>query len=84
MNLVFDIETDGLNAMQNQIVGISFSTKEDTGVYIPIEFKNKLRDEKKFDNIDLLKEQMMGRRKHKTVSVYLVPWFIKQSDKKHL
>jgi len=44
MILSFDIETDGLNAMQNQIVGISFSTKEDTGVYIPIEFKNKSKN----------------------------------------
>jgi FAD synthase len=26
---------------------------------LTIEFKNKLRDEKKFDNIDLLKEQIL-------------------------
>ena len=39
--LSFDIETDGLNPMQNNIVGLSFSTKINTGVYIPIEFKDK-------------------------------------------
>jgi FAD synthase len=26
---------------------------------LAVEFKNKLRDEKKFDNIDLLKEQIL-------------------------
>ena len=52
MILSFDIETDGLNAMQNHIVGISFSMKEDTGVYIPIEFKNKSTN--LFGNDDML------------------------------
>ncbi len=42
--LSFDIETDGLNPMQNHIVGMSFSSKENTGVYIPIEFKNKSKN----------------------------------------
>lgn len=42
--LSFDIETDGLNPMQNHIIGISFSSKENTGVYIPIEFKNKSKN----------------------------------------
>ena len=42
--LSFDIETDGLNPMQNNIVGLSFSTKKNTGVYIPIEFKDKSKN----------------------------------------
>ena len=42
--LSFDIETDGLNPMLNQIVGLSFSLKEDTGVYIPIRFKDKSKN----------------------------------------
>ena len=42
--LSFDIETDGLNAMQNEIVGFSFSIKKNTGVYIPIKFKNKSKN----------------------------------------
>ena len=29
------------------------------GQRLTVEFKNKLRDEKKFDNIDLLKEQIL-------------------------
>ena len=42
--LSFDIETDGLNPMQNKIVGMSFSAKKNTGVYIPIEFKDKSKN----------------------------------------
>ena len=42
--LSFDIETDGLNPMLNQIVGLSFSLKKDTGVYIPIRFKDKSKN----------------------------------------
>ena len=34
--LSFDIETDGLNPMLNNKVGMSFSTKINKGVYIPI------------------------------------------------
>ena len=36
--LSFDIETDGLNAMQNEIVGFSFSINKNTGVYIPVSY----------------------------------------------
>jgi len=34
------------------------------GQRLTVEFKNKLRDEKKFDNIDLLKEQILQDISH--------------------
>ena len=34
------------------------------GQRLSVEFKNKLRDEKKFDNIDLLKEQILQDISH--------------------
>lgn len=39
--LSFDLETTSLKPMLCDIVGLSFSTKKDTGVYIPIHFKEK-------------------------------------------
>ena len=39
--LSFDLETTSVYSMQCDIVGFSFSTKADTGVYIPIQYKEK-------------------------------------------
>jgi len=39
--LSVDLETTSINPMMAEIVGFSFSVKKDTGVYIPIRFKDK-------------------------------------------
>ncbi|MDP6339602.1 MAG: DNA polymerase I [Candidatus Marinimicrobia bacterium] len=39
--LSFDLETTSVNTMQCDIVGFSFSTKANAGVYIPIQYKEK-------------------------------------------
>ena len=39
--LSFDLETTSVNPMQCEIVGLSFSTRANTGVYIPIQYKEK-------------------------------------------
>ena len=42
--LSFDIETDGLDPMQNTIVGLSFATKANSGIYVPIVYKEKQKN----------------------------------------
>ena len=42
--LAFDIETDALDPMQNIIVGFSFATQENSGIYIPILYKDKQKN----------------------------------------
>ena len=39
--LSVDLETTSINPMVAEIVGVSFSMKKDTGVYVPIRFKDK-------------------------------------------
>tara|TARA_Y100000748_G_scaffold222569_1_gene187240 strand:- start:1216 stop:3933 length:2718 start_codon:yes stop_codon:yes gene_type:complete len=39
--LSLDLETTSINPMLAEIVGFSFSVKKDTGVYVPISFKDK-------------------------------------------
>jgi len=39
--LSVDLETTSINPMVAEIVGFSFSMKKDTGVYVPIRFKDK-------------------------------------------
>ena len=39
--LSVDLETTSINPMVAEIVGFSFSVKKDTGVYVPIRFKDK-------------------------------------------
>jgi len=41
--LSVDLETTSVNPMAAEIVGFSFSTKKDTGFYVPILFKDKKR-----------------------------------------
>ena len=40
--LSVDLETTSVNPMIAEIVGFSFSVKKDTGVYVPIHFKDKV------------------------------------------
>ena len=49
--LSVDLETTSVNPMAAEIVGFSFSTKKDTGFYVPILFKDK--KENLFGNNDL-------------------------------
>ena len=42
--LSFDLETTSVEPMRCEIVGLSFSTKKDTGIYIPIHYKEKTTD----------------------------------------
>ena len=42
--LAFDIETDALDPMQNIIVGFSFSTQANSGIYVPILYKDKQKN----------------------------------------
>ena len=42
--LSFDLETTSVEPMRCEIVGFSFSTKENTGVYIPVQYKEKEPD----------------------------------------
>ena len=42
--LSFDIETDALDPMQNIIVGFSFSTQANSGIYVPILYKDKQKN----------------------------------------
>ena len=38
--LAFDIETDALDPMQNIIVGFSFATQANRGIYVPTFYKD--------------------------------------------
>ena len=49
--LSFDIETDALDPMQNTIVGFSFSTQANSGIYVPTLYKDKQKN--LFGNDDL-------------------------------
>ena len=49
--LSVDLETTSINPMAADIVGFSFSTKKDTGIYVPILYKDKT--ENLFGNNDL-------------------------------
>ena len=49
--LSVDLETTSVNPMIAEIVGFSFSVKKDTGVYVPIHFKDKV--DKLFGDNDL-------------------------------
>ena len=42
--LAFDIETDALDPMQNIIVGFSFATQANSGIYVPIFYKDKQKN----------------------------------------
>ena len=42
--LSFDIETDALDPMQNIIVGFSFSTQANSGIYVPTLYKDKQKN----------------------------------------
>jgi len=42
--LAFDIETDGLDPMQNIIVGFSFATQANSGIYVPTLYKDKQKN----------------------------------------
>ena len=42
--LAFDIETDALDPMQNKIVGFSFATKANSGIYVPTLYKDKQKN----------------------------------------
>ena len=42
--LAFDIETDSLDPMQNIIVGFSFATKANSGIYVPTLYKDKQKN----------------------------------------
>ena len=42
--LSFDLETTSVEPMRCEIVGLSFSTKKDAGIYIPIHYKEKMTD----------------------------------------
>ena len=42
--LAFDIETDALDPMQNIIVGFSFATKANSGIYVPTLYKDKQKN----------------------------------------
>ena len=42
--LSFDIETDSLDPMQNIIVGFSFATKANSGIYVPTLYKDKQKN----------------------------------------
>jgi len=42
--LAFDIETDALDPMQNKIVGFSFSTQANSGIYVPTLYKDKQKN----------------------------------------
>jgi len=43
--LAFDIETDSLDPMQNIIVGFSFATKANSGIYVPTLYKDKQKNQ---------------------------------------
>ncbi len=47
----FDLETDSVSPMQTALVGMSFSTAKDEGVYIPIQYGDKSKNN--FGNDDL-------------------------------
>ena len=42
--LAFDIETDALDPMQNIIVGFSFATQANSGIYVPTLYKDKQKN----------------------------------------
>ena len=42
--LAFDIETDALDPMQNIIVGFSFATQANSGIYVPTFYKDKQKN----------------------------------------
>jgi len=67
--LSFDLETTSLETMNCDIVGLSFSNRKNTGVYLPIHFKEKVSD--LFDDqlsivLDIIKPIMENEKIPKT------------------
>ena len=67
--LAFDLETTSVDPMNCDIVGLSFSSQKDTGVYIPIHYKEKtseLFDDHLSNVIDIIKPIMENEKIPKT------------------
>jgi len=68
--LAFDIETDALDPMQNIIVGFSFATQANSGIYVPTLYKDKQKnnfgDDDLFTVIEIIRPIMENKDIPKT------------------
>jgi len=50
----FDLETDSVSPMQTALVGMSFSTAKDEGVYIPVQYGDKSKNNFGSDDLKII------------------------------
>jgi len=65
--LSVDLETTSINPMKAEIVGFSFSIKKNTGVYIPVTFKDKVKNLFGEDDLQVLLISLKGILENKLI-----------------